>query len=329
MNYKKLGHTDILVSPVALGCWGFVQDFHWGAQENAQSIATVYAALDAGINFFDTAEAYGDGRSEEVLGRALAGRRHQAVVASKVNGENLAPADLRRSCEASLRRLGTDYLDLYQIHWPNLAIPLAETMGELQELQAEGKIRAIGVSNFAVAGMQEVLPLGSIGSNQLPYNLLWRAIEFDIQPICQQRGVGILCYSPLMHALLADKYPTLADMPDSRARSRHFSGQRAQTRHGEAGCEAETMAALARIREICQEIGEPMAHVAIAWLMQRPAVTAVIAGARRPEQAVDNAEAARLVLSPDVVQALDDATEEVKQCLGPNPDMWQSQSRFY
>jgi aryl-alcohol dehydrogenase-like predicted oxidoreductase len=132
-----------------------------------------------------------------------------------------------------------------------------------------------------------------------------------------------------MHALLAGKYATLADMPDGRARTRHFSSERSQTRHGEAGCEAETTAALERIRQVCQEIGAPMAHVAIAWLLQRPAVTSVIAGARHPDQVVDNANADRLLLGPEVMQALDEATEEVKHCLGPNPDMWQSTSRFY
>lgn len=324
--------TPIHVSAVALGTWGFAGDFHWGPQDDADSMATVHAALDEGINFFDTAESYGGGRTEEVLGRALAGLRQQVVIAGKASPEHLSTAALERACEASLRRLNTDYLDLYQLHWPNRDVPLEETVAALSRLQASGKVRAVGVSNFGVGDLGDFLAASARAlrcrTNQLPYSLLWRAIEFELQPLCQQEGVGILCYSPLLHGLLTGKYASLDEMPESRARTRHFSQRWPQIRHDEEGCEAEVTAALGQISRLCRELDVPMADLAIAWLLQRPAVTAAVVGARTPAQVRQNARAAQLVLSQATVQALDEATEPVKQKLGPNPDMWQSESRY-
>lgn len=328
MDYRNLGGTDISASVVAMGCWAIVGDSTWGEQDEAMSVATIHAALDAGINFFDTAEAYGDGYSETVLGRALAGRRQAAVIASKVSGPHLAAGDVQRACEQSLRRLNTDYLDLYQIHWPNPDIPLAETMGVLEELRAAGKVRAIGVCNFGVGDLGDLLAAGSAATNQLPYSLLWRAIEFDIQRQCVEHNIGILCYSPLMQGLLTGKFATADDVPEGRARTRHFSSDRPQSRHTEPGCETETFAAIDRIRAISAEIDAPMSHVALAWLLHQPGVTSVLAGARNPEQIQENVQATALRLRPDTVDALVAATNDVKQKLGANPDMWVTESRF-
>ena len=212
MKYRTLGPTDITVSTICMGCWGLASDFHWGPQDDAASIATVHAALDAGVNFFDTAELYGAGRSDEVLGRALAGRRDQAVIASKVSSQYLEPADLVESFENSLRRLRTDYLDLFQIHWPNWDIPLEETWAALEQLQTQGKIRAIGVSNFGVIDLPDLLEIGRTVSDQLPYSLLFRAIEYGVQEICVEEDIGILCYSPLLHGLLSGHHSTLDQM---------------------------------------------------------------------------------------------------------------------
>lgn len=176
MRYRKLGQTDIIVSVIAMGCWPIVGDFTWGPQDEADSIATIHAALDAGINFFDTAEMYGNGYSEELLGRALAGRRHEVVIASKVGSEHLAADQVIRAGEGSLRRLRTDYIDLYQIHWPSRTVPLAETMAALERLRQQGKVRAIGVSNFGLGDLGDLLAIGRPETNQLPYSLLWRAI---------------------------------------------------------------------------------------------------------------------------------------------------------
>jgi aryl-alcohol dehydrogenase-like predicted oxidoreductase len=337
MKYVKLGNTDVSVSVLAMGCWALGGGAVWGRQDEADSLATVHAALDMGVNFFDTAEGYDD--SEEVLGRALAGRRHQAVIATKVSRANLSDEEIRKACESSLRRLKTDVIDLYQIHWPSRVVPLAETAEALERLRADGKIRAAGVSNFGVRDLADLpaphLPSGRFEegaglfvTDQLPYSLLWRAIEYEIRDKCRAAGVGILAYSPLAEGLLTGKYASAEDVPAGRARTRHFSSHRPGVRHGEPGCEEETFAAVERIRRVGERAGEPMARLALAWVLAQPGITAVIAGARRPEQIRHNARAVDLELSAEVIGELDAATEALKRKLGPNPDMWQSQSRF-
>ncbi len=327
MNYRTLDRTDIQVSTICMGCWGLVSDFHWGPQDDADSIATVHAALDAGVNFFDTAELYGHGHSEELLGRALQGVRQDVVIASKVGSQNLASDDLIRACEASLRRLKTDYIDLLQIHWPNWEVPFEESWAAMERLQREGKVRAIGVSNFGVIDLPELLKSGRPASNQLPYSLLFRAIEFGVQQLCVENDISILAYSPLMHGLLAGKFKTLDDMPATRARTRHFSPRWPHIRHKEPGCEDETNAALRAIRRISQDAGLSMTHLALAWVLHQPGVTSVIAGMRRPHQARDSALAADITLSDDILRQLDEATRPVKEALGPNLDMWQTEPR--
>jgi aryl-alcohol dehydrogenase-like predicted oxidoreductase len=328
MKYCKLGKTDLSVSVIAMGCWALAGGATWGAQEEQESIAAVHAALDAGVNFFDTAEAYEAGATEVVLGKALMGRRHQAVIATKVSRGQLSAQEVQQACQDSLQRLQTDYIDLYQIHWPRRTVPLAETVAALERLRDQGKVRAIGVCNFGVQDLSEILALGWVESNQLPYSLLWRAIEYEIQQACIDQSVGILCYSPLSQGLLAGKYASADDMPEGRARTRLFSTERPQARHGEPGVEVEAFAALKEIRAICDEIGQPMVNVALAWLLQQPGVTSVIAGARRPGQIRQTAQATDLVLSSETLTSLSAATGEVRRLVGPNPDMWQTQSRF-
>jgi aryl-alcohol dehydrogenase-like predicted oxidoreductase len=317
-----------LESKIALGCWGFVGGSMWGDQQESVSIDTVSAALDSGINFFDNAHGYGDGYAEEVLGKALLGRRHQAIIATKITIDTDAEKDVAANCELSLRRLQTDYIDLLQIHWPNHQIPPDDVYQAFCKLLEAGKIRAFGVSNYGVGDLTDILQVGRVATNQLPYSLLFRAIEYQIQPLCVQRGVGILCYSALLHGLLADKYATLEDMPDGRARTRHFSKNRPGTRHTEDGCEQETFDALQRIRQIAADINQPVSLVAVAWVLHQPAVTAAIVGARNPQQIRQMAAAAALKLDPETLQKLDDATDPVKKALGLNPDMWDTQSRF-
>ncbi len=328
MRRRRIGNTEIEVSVVALGCWGLIGGFTWGPQAASDSIATIHAALDAGINFFDTAEGYGEGYSEELLGRGLAARRHEAVIASKVSANHLAPGALREACERSLQNLNTDYIDLYQIHWPSRTVPLADTWRTLEDLRAEGKIRAIGVSNFGVLDLADLKALGRPVTDQLPYSLLGRAIEYHILPQCTLSGIGALCYSPLAQGLLTGKFASADDVADGRARTRHFASARPHARHGEAGCEMETFEAIAAIRDVSDRIGEPMGNVALAWLIRQAGVTAVIAGARSAGQVGQTALAGDLVLSDETVAELATATSEVKRLLGTNPDLWQSDSRF-
>ncbi len=322
MQLRQLGNSPLMVSPIGVGFWGIVGGDYWGAQDESDTIDAVQAALDAGINFFDTAEGYGDGYSEEMLGRALARRRGEAIIASKVSQANLAPAELRAACERSLQRLDTDVIDLYQVHWPSRTVPFADTMATLLDLQREGKIRVIGVSNFGARDMPDMLACGRYEANQLPYSLLWRAIEFEIQPQCVAQNIGILPYSPLNQALLTGRYRNADEMPFSRTRTRHFRGDRRDSRHNTAGCEAETFAAVDAIRAICDDIGRPMAQVALAWLLHKPGVTSVLAGARNRAQVEGNVRAGTLALSAETMRRLDHASAALKAKLGPDPDMW-------
>lgn len=329
MEYRKLGGTDIEVSAVAMGCWAIVGDSTWGPQDEADSVATVEAALEAGITFFDTAELYGDGYSEEILGKVLPAHRDRAVIASKFASKHTTPEQVRQSCEDSLRRLRVDTIDLYQIHWPSEKLPFDAAYEVLCALKHEGKIRAIGVSNFGVRDLEAYLQVGKAATNQLAYNMLFRALEYDIKPACEKHDVGILCYSPLAQGLLTGKFRSADEVPEGRARTRLFSKDRPQAKHGEPGCEAEVFQALTKVREISDRIGHPMADVALAWLIHQTGVTSVLAGMRSVAQVKENARGGSLKLSDDVLKDLSLATQPVKEQLGPNPDMWMPTPRIH
>jgi len=324
MRYTVLPGTEIRVSVIAMGCWALAGDATWGEQSEADSVAATRAALDVGINFFDTAPGYGDGLSERRLGKGLQGLRERAVVATKVGPDAMRPEQLVASVERSLGHLGMDHVDLLQIHWPSREVPFADSWGALERLREQGKARALGVSNFGPLDLAELTRLGVPATNQVPYSLLSRAIEYELRPACLRQQVGILCYSPLLWGLLAGKYASADEVPPGRARSRHFSSSRPQTRHTEAGCERETFEALARIRALAARLELPMSDLAVAWLLHQPGVTGVLAGIRQPEQALANAQAADVRLDAATLAELDAATAAVKAALGSNPDLWQS-----
>ena len=326
METRELGRSGIEVSVLALGCWALGGGDGWGDQEESLTIATIHAALDHGINFFDTAEAYGGGHSEEVVGKALADRRDRAIIATKISPSHTEPSVLRQYCEASLRRLRTDTIDVYMVHWPIRTHSVAASFAVLQELKREGKIRSIGLSNFGPKDLAVAAGTGvQLDVNQLCYNLLSRAIEFEILPACRRQQISVTTYMPLMQGILAGKYRTPDEVPPFRARTRQFRGDRPGSRHGEAGAEEETFAALAMIREIAQDIGQPMDALALAWVMAKPGITSVLAGARSPDQVARNVRSAELTLSADVIARLDQATDALKRKLGPNADYFQGQ----
>jgi aryl-alcohol dehydrogenase-like predicted oxidoreductase len=328
MEHRKLGRTDVVVSTICLGCWALIGGGTWGPQDRRDSVEAIRAAADAGITFFDTAPAYGDGESESLVGEALGKRIDEMVVATKVSRGELAPDDLRASCERSLKLLGAERIDLLQIHWPNPDVPLADTLDAMQRLRDEGKIGLIGVSNFGPDYLADAMDLARVESNQVSYSLLWRPIEHEIRPMCVDAGMSVLPYSPLCQGLLTGKFRSAEEVPDGRARSRLFSKDRPESRHQEPGAEAETFRAIDRIRAICREAGVAMNHAALAWLLRRPGVPSVIAGARNPEQARSNAAAGDVTLSDDVLRALTEATAPVKAKVGANADMWQTDSRM-
>ena len=225
--------------------------------------------------------------------------------------QNLSFSKLIKACERSLKNLKTDYLDLYQIHWPNPAIPLTETCEALNKLYQEGKIRAIGVSNFGCQDLQKILKENMrIVTNQLPYSLLFRAIEYEILPLCQKKKIGILCYSPLMQGLLTGKFKSAKEVPATRARTRHFSYRRPFTRHGEKGCEKLTFSTVNKLGQVSKKLKLPLGQLAIAWLLHQPGVKSVIVGARSPKQIKENAVATRIKLTPSVLEELNKLGEK-------------------
>lgn len=340
MEKRACGKTALQLPVVGLGCWSFGGGDYWGPQNQSDVDAVVGQALDRGVTYFDTAEMYNHGASETSLGLALKGRRDEALIGSKISPNHTAPAVLRAKCEASLQRLRTDRLDVYMVHWPITANSLrhytndpallahpprtAEAFQTLAALQREGKIRHIGVSNFGVRQMQEVLATGvELVVNELPYNLLMRGIEPEIIPFCRTAGIGILGYMTLMQGVLSKRISSFDELPPIRTRTRHFAGSRTGSRHGEAGIEPQTWAALAAIAQIADEAGLPIGELAIAWALANPAIACVLAGSRNAEQLSGNLRAAERRLSNAQIAALNAASAEVLALLGPHPDYFQ------
>ena len=324
MEHRKLGSSDLEVSALAFGAWQLGDPDYWGAHAAADGDAAVRGAIDAGIDLFDTAEGYGGGESERALGRALGADRDKVLVASKVSASHCAPDRLRNACENSLRNLGTDRIDLYQIHWPFRDVPFEDAYAEMARLKEEGKIREIGVSNFGPGDLDAWMAAGGCVSNQLGYNLAFRAIEHEIVPACLRHRLGILAYMPLLQGILAYRWRSADELPRSRRRTRHFSCERPGVRHGQPGCEDLLFDTLARVNDVAQRLGQPMANVALAWLMAQPGVTSVLIGARNPAQVTRNTDAADLHLDAETLRELDALSRPLKDHFGANADMWQT-----
>lgn len=329
MQYVQLGQTGIKVSKIAFGCMSTVANPTYDGLEDAEGITTIRSALDHGINFIDTAPAYGNGASEELLGRAIEDVRDQVVIANKISSQVMSAAEVVEECEKSLKLLRTDYIDLYQIHWPRRQVPLEETLKAMHDLHKQGKVRSLGVCNFGIQDLTEAIGTGvPLVSNQIAYSLLSRAVEFEVEGLCKEHGIGFLCYSPLAQALLAGKYESADDVPAERARTRMFSKDRPQSRHDEAGCEGEVFEALAAIRKVSERVGHSMADVSLAWLLHQDSVASVLVGASRPDQVARNAASADVKLSAEDLAELDRVTDPVKQAMGPSLDMWATPSRI-
>ena len=328
MRYIKMPGTDCSVSAISLGTWPFGGGAYWGDQNEQDALSTVQASLDCGINFFDSAMTYGKGASEEILGRALLGKRDKAIVATKAVWEWLHKDKLEAACDASLKRLQTDYIDLYYIHWISADTNLDETIEVMERLQRKGKIRMAGICNFGVKRLTELENNGKLKNfhaHQLPYSLLWRPIEYDVQKLTVDNDMGIICYSPLFQGLLADVYKTIDDVPMGLRGTRLYDcSNRTDTQHNEKGCEKEVFEALAQIRALAQDLKVSMAELSIAWLLEQKGVASVITGARTPAEIIENAKGADLRLSEDVVKELNRITQPIKEIIGDNCDMWMS-----
>ena len=314
---KKL--ASLIFPKMGIGCWSYGGGDYWGDQSQADVNAVANAALDAGINFFDTAVGYNEGRSEQALGIALKNRRQEALIGTKTGDIN--PATLPEQVESSLRRLQTDYIDLYMIHWPDPRYPANEVFETLTQLKRNGKIRAIGVCNYGHKQLSEALSYDTlIGANQLCYNLLSRAIELEILPLCQQHQIGILAYMPLLQGILADRFKSVEEIPPQQSRFRHFRPDHEMSKHGETGAEIEFWQTLEQIRQICREENQPMSQLAIAWVMAKSAVSCVLVGTRNTIELAKNLETVNYVMTTDLEARLDSVTTPLLEEMGGNAD---------
>ena len=313
MQIRKLGHTDLELTTVGLGTWamGGPWEFGWGPQDDGEAIAAILAALDAGINWIDTAPAYGLGHAEELIARALEQVSEKPIIATKCgilwNEKKekitcLKRQSIRDECHASLERLGVETIDLYQMHWPDPDEDMEEAWEEMTRLHEEGKARYIGVSNFTVEQIKRAEKIHPVASLQPPYSMLHREVEDELLGYCAENNIGIVAYSPMQRGLLTGKFSAerLASLPADGHRKRHRDFQEPQL--------SATMALVEGLKKIAERNGKTCAQLALSCVCRRPEVTAAIAGARRPDQIAETAAASDLDLS-------DKDIEEIEQLL--------------
>ena len=317
MKYLKLGKSELQISAVVMGTWQAGKQM-WAGIDDAQSSRAIRAAYDAGITTFDTAEAYGRGHSERILGAALADVRDRVVLATKVFANHLKHDQVIAACHRSLKNLKTDTIDLYQIHWPAGSfgtpdVPIEETMAAMNELQQQGKVRAIGVSNFSRSQLEQAADYGRIESLQPPYSLFWRHVEKNGLPYCQANNITVLAYSSMAQGLLTGKFGANPQFEkgDHRKGNRLFEPDHFR----------RVQQALKKLQPLAEQMGVSMGQLALAWVISHPG-TCAIAGARSAKQAVQNAQAADVCLSADERARLDEIGRIVTDHLDDNPVMW-------
>jgi len=293
MQTRQLGNSDLKITPLGVGAWaigGGGLQFSWGPQDDADSVAAIHAALDRGINWIDTAAVYGLGHSEEVVGRALQGRSNKPYIFTKCTlvwdpndpkkevTRTMKRESIRKECENSLRRMGIDVIDLYQIHWPDPDPEIEEGWAAVAELQKEGKVRWIGVSNFKPAQMDRARAIAPITSLQPPYSILSPDVEAEILPYCAQHNIGVIVYSPMKSGLLtgAMTRQRIQEMPEDDFRQRTVNFKEPLL--------TRNLNLVERMREIGNRHGRTPGEVALAWVLRRPEVTGAIVGLRSAKQ---------------------------------------------
>lgn len=322
MEYTRLGETELEVSRIGLGTWQLGGE--WGPVDEDDAEAVVRRALDLGINLFDTAQAYGFGASERRLAGALRDEirsdRESVVLATKgglrPEGKGVvrdAGAEgLREGLEASLRHLGTDHVDLYQVHWPDTDTPVDETAAILQQFVDEGKVRYVGVSNYNARQMHELERHIKIDTLQPPYHIFRREIEKHVLPYCEAHGIGTLAYGPLAHGLLGGKYDedTTFGADDWRSRSSAFSGD----------VFANNLEVAGRLEKFAFDHGLTVPQVAIGWVLAHPGIDVALVGARRPGQIDGIADAGDLFFDPDELEEIADLIDDAIEIGGATPE---------
>lgn len=317
MEKRQLGTSEIYITPIVMGTWQAGKSM-WVGIEDAETVKAMRSAFEAGITTFDTAEMYGNGHSEQIVSKALSDVRSQVIYASKVFANHLKYDAVIEACDRSLKNLNTDYIDLYQIHWPSGSwnteiVPIAETMSALNKLKEQGKIRTIGVSNFSRAQLAEAAECGRIDSLQPPYSLFWRWVEKDAMSYCVKNHISILAYSSLAQGILTGKFGRehKFEEGDHRTKSKLFKPENY----------ARVQAALDRLRPIADRHQTSLGNLALAWLIAQPQSNAIV-GARNAEQAAANAKAAEVKLSEEDLKEIDAIGRTVTDHLDDNPVMW-------
>lgn len=312
MQYRTVGSSSMKVSVVSLGTWVYGGE-GWGLPNEREAGEIIRRAIEVGINLIDTAPAYGNGRAEEIVGKAIKGRREGVFIATKCGLQtrgrglqiSLAPSEIRKELEQSLSRMGTDRIDLYQCHWPDPKTPIEETLTEMVRMQDEGKIRFIGVSNFDEVLLERAVEVAPVAAMQGEYSLLSRGIEKEVMPICHRLGLGVLTYGSLGGGILSGKYQSRPVFRKNDPRSFFYRYYREPLWSRSAGL-------IRVIKEIARERERPPAHVALNWILQHNEVSSALVGARTIQQMEENASTGEWVLSPDESVRLESASE---QCL--------------
>ena len=332
MQTRQLGKSTVHVTPVIFGAWA-IGGWMWGGTDEAKSIEAIHAALDSGITTIDTAAIYGQGYSEELVGKAIKGRRDKVVIATKCGmrwddpkGEGTLAFDekdkhgrpmkifkngrassIAYECEQSLKRLGVDVIDLYQIHWPDLTTEPEETIGAMEKLRLAGKVRAIGTSNYDVRWLERAERVATIASNQPPYSIINRGIEHNVLPFCRENGIGTICYSPMERGLLTGKVTPDRQFPADDHRSKHkfFTPENRQ----------RVLDSLEKIRPIAEKHKATFAQLIVNWTVHQPGITAALVGARDAEQAKQNAGAMNFTLSNDELKEIRAAFDETSRVM--------------
>ncbi|HEV3311127.1 MAG TPA: aldo/keto reductase [Chloroflexota bacterium] len=297
MQTRKLGSQGPEVSAVGFGAWA-AGGRGWGEVDDRDTVAAIRRSIDLEATFVDTAEVYGGGHSEEIVGDAIRGVPREGVfVATKVSGSDLSPQAIKRAIDGSLRRLAVDHVDLYQMHWPDPATDVHDSMRALDDLVRDGKIRYVGASNFDVKLMRACLEVRHLDSLQPPLDMLKRDIEAEILPFCLDRGIGVVVYSPMAKGLLTGKYTTTDTFPsgDVRAEDPRFQGEAFY----------RNLRIVERLRPIAERHGRTLPQLAISWTLAHPAVTVAIVGAKRPAQVDENIGGQGWALTPQDMEEID------------------------
>ncbi|MGI6003845.1 MAG: aldo/keto reductase [Christensenellales bacterium] len=313
MQYRKLGSSDLEVSAIGLGAWGLGDD-HWGEVDEENSIAIIRAAIDSGINFIDTAQPYGSGKSEQLIGKAIKGYDRSKIIIGDKCGSKRIPGGYRRDwrppvirgmLEQSLKDLQTDYIDLYQMHWPNDESPLKDAFIEMNRMREEGLVRHIGVSNFSVEQIAEAQLYCPIVSLQPQYSILHRAIEKELAPYCVKNDIGIISYGSIASGVLSGKYTERPIFEPSDPRGRIYAAYYSEENW------PKTDAMVGALRQLADKYNCPVVHVAIGWVLAREGIAVAICGARTPQQVSVNAQAADLNLSSQDIAFIDAKYHEI------------------